>query len=37
MVLGGCKGRKIMSNKNEPKQFKSGKQLTLETATNSRR
>ena len=37
MVLGGSEGRKIMSNKNEPKQFKKGKQLTLETATNSRR
>ena len=37
MVLGGSEGRKIISNKNEPKQFKNGKQLTLETATNSRR
>ena len=35
MVLGGSEGRKIISNKNEPKQFKNGKQLTLETATNS--
>ena len=37
MVLGGIEGRKIISNKNEPQQFKNGKQLTLETATNSRR
>ena len=37
MVLGGSEERKIISNKNEPKQFKNGKQLTLETATNSRR
>ena len=37
MVLGGSEGRKIISNKNEPRQFKNGKQLTLETATNSRR
>ena len=37
MVLGGSEGRKIISNKNEPKQFKNEKQLTLETATNSRR
>ena len=37
MVLGDSEGRKIISNKNEPKQFKNGKQLTLETATNSRR
>ena len=35
MVLGGSEGRKIISNKTEPKQFKNGKQLTLETATNS--
>ena len=34
MVLEGSEGRKIISNKNEPKQFKNGKQLTLETATN---
>ena len=33
MVFGGSEGRKIISNKNEPKQFKNGKQLTLETAT----
>ena len=26
MVLGGSEGRKIISNKNEPKQFKNGKQ-----------
>ena len=37
MVLEGSEGRKIISNKNELKQFKNGKQLTLETATNSRR
>ena len=36
MVLEGSEGRKIISNKNELKQFKNGKQLTLETATNSR-
>ena len=36
MVLEGSEGRKIISNKNEPKQFKNGKQLTLKTATNSR-
>ena len=30
MVLGVCEGRNIISNKNEPKQFKNGKQLTLE-------
>ena len=37
MVLGGSEGRKIISNKNELKQFKNGKQLTLEAATNLRR
>ena len=37
MVLEGSEGRKIISNKNEPKQLKNGKQLTLETSTNSRR
>ena len=37
MVLEGSEGRKIISTKKEPKQFKNGKQLTLETATNSRR
>ena len=36
-VLEGSAGRKIISNKNEPKQFKNGKQLTLKIATNSRR
>ena len=36
MVLGGSEGRKIIPNKNEPKQFKNGKQLTLETATNAK-
>ena len=35
--LEGSAGRKIISNKNEAKQFKNGKQLTLITATNSRR
>ena len=37
MVPGGSEGRKITSNTNKPKPFKNGKQLTLETATNSRR
>ena len=37
IVLEGSEGRKIISDKNEPKQFENGKQLTLETATNSRR
>ena len=37
VVLEGSEERKIISNKNKPKQFKNGKQLTLETATNSRR
>ena len=37
MVLEGSEGRKIISNKNESKQFKNGKQLTLETATSLRR
>ena len=36
-VLDGSAGRKMISNKNEAKQFKNGKQLTLKTATNSRR
>ena len=36
-VLEGSARRKIISNKNEAKQFKNGKQLTLKTATNSRR
>ena len=36
-VLEGSAGRKIISNKNEAKQFKNGKQLSLKTATNSRR
>ena len=35
-VLEGSAGRKIISNKNEAKQFKNGKQLTLKTTTNSR-
>ena len=35
-VLEGSAGRKITSNKNEAKQFKNGKQLTLKTAKNSR-
>ena len=29
MVLGGSDGRKIISNKNEPKQFKNGKKTNL--------
>ena len=36
MVLEGSEERKIICNKNEPKKFKNGKQLTLETATNPR-
>ena len=32
IVLEGSAGRKIISNKNEVKQFKNGKQLTLKTA-----
>ena len=36
-VLEGNAGRKLISNKNEAKPFKNGKQLTLKTATNSRR
>ena len=36
-VVEGNAGRKLISNKNEAKQFKNGKQLTLKTATNSRR
>ena len=36
-VLEGSAGRKRISNENEAKQFKNGKQLTLKTATNSRR
>ena len=36
MVLEGSEGGKIIANKNEPKQFNTGKHLTLETATNSR-
>ena len=34
-VLEGNTGRRIISNKNEAKQFKNGKRLTLKTATNS--
>ena len=36
MVLGGSEGKKIISNQKEPKQFKNGKQLTLETASRGR-
>ena len=36
-VLEDSAGRKMISNKNEAKQFKNGKQLSLKTATNSRR
>ena len=32
-VLEGSEERNIISNRNEPKQFKNGKQLTLETAS----
>ena len=35
MVLEGSEGRKIISNKNKPKQFKNAKQLTLETSATS--
>ena len=35
-VLEGNEGKKIISNKNEAKQLKIGKQLTLKIATNSR-
>ena len=34
-VLKGSAGRKIICYKNEAKQFKNRKQLTLKTATNS--
>ena len=34
-VLEGSAGRKTISNKNEAKQFKNGKQLTVKTATPS--
>ena len=36
-VLEGSVGRKIISNKNEVKQFKNGKQLNLKAAINSAR
>ena len=37
IVLEGSAGIKIISNKNEAKQFKNGKQHALKTATNLRR